>query len=45
MRLKLILNAPAQQKSGVCTCVKGFPFVIVLAEKGVSRVADWLEVQ
>ncbi len=42
MRLKFILNAPAQQKSGVCTClrclcVKRFPFVVVVAGKGLSR--------
>ncbi len=48
MRLKLILNAPAQLESGGylhCLCVKGFPFVVVFAERGFPKVADWLKVQ
>ncbi len=28
-----------------CLCVKGFPFVIVVAERGFPEVADWLTVQ
>ncbi len=40
---------PAQQESGVCTCV-AFVFTGSLlssffAEKGFSEVADWLRVQ
>ncbi len=48
MRLKFVLNAPAQQKPGSylrCLCVKGFPFVLVVAERGFPEVADWLTVQ
>ncbi len=48
MRLKFILNAPAQLESGgylVCLCVKGFPFVSSFAERGFPEVADWLTVQ
>ncbi len=48
MRLTFILNAPAQQESGGylhCLCVKGFPFVIIVAGKGFPEVADWLTVQ
>ncbi len=48
MRLNFILNAPAQLESGgylCCLCVKGFPFVIVFAERGFPKVADWLTVQ
>ncbi len=46
MRLKFILNAPAQLGSGgylLCLCVKGFP--VVFAERGFPEVADWLTVQ
>ncbi len=28
-----------------CLCVKGFPFVIIFAERGFHEVADWLEFQ
>ncbi len=37
MRLKCILNAPAQLESGGylrCLCVKGFPFCLSLCRKG-----------
>ncbi len=41
MRLKFILNIPAQKESGVCTCIafvyKGFPFVVRRCRNGVSR--------
>ncbi len=48
MRLHFILNAPAQFESGGyfrCLCVKGFPFVMVFAERGFPEVAVWLTVQ
>ncbi len=28
-----------------CLCVKGFPFVVVFAEMGFPKAADWLTVQ
>ncbi len=51
MRLKFILNAPAQLESGVVLACfafvlrQGFPFVVVFSERGFIKVADWLTVQ
>ncbi len=51
MRLKFILNAPAQLESGVVllACVgcyvKGFPCVVIVAGREFPKFDDWLDVQ